>query len=74
MLIAEEKQRLLEEYQTLHILCSNLVAKHGLTHEKLFYKVCTDPALYKDCKMVIRFSLRFLSKTTNECVVETLVS
>ena len=65
--------RLSAEYVTLNI--STIMEKVQLkTSEAIWYELLTDKQYYENCTNVNEFALRFLTRTFNECTVETQVS
>ena len=75
-LLDDEKSRLKNEYQTLLVnLCEVLDKSKGkITSEGIWYKLLTEERYYKNCKFLNHFSLRFLTRSFNECIVESEVS
>ena len=70
-----EKDRLCVEYHTLllhamHTLCTEKIN----SQEDLHYIIGTRSTIYKGCEAIIDFSLKFLSRPTNECIVESTFS
>ena len=68
----QEKERLKAEYATLLVHAEEL--SDLKTVEAIWYKLLTEERYYENCKNVNEFALRFLTRTTNECTVESQVS
>ena len=71
----DEKMRLKAEYIKLLINGKELSVKTEYnTSEKNWYELLTNKELYEHCYNINEFSLRFLTRTFNECSVESQVS
>ena len=77
-LLSEEKERLQSEYITLHRNAQQVIktikSENSGNIEHLWYMLLTDEKLYESCKFVNFFSLQFLNRSFNECIVESEVS
>ena len=71
----DEKMRLKAEYIKLLINGKELSVKTEYnTSENIWYELLTNKELYEHCYNINEFSLRFLTRTFNECSVESQVS
>ena len=75
-----ERKRLKEEYETLHMVALKIISnRKGVTQNKVsqeenFYEICTNSDYFQNCKRILAFALRFLSRSFNECGVESAFS
>ena len=67
-MIADEKNRLEQEYQTLCVIAKSVKCKKA---EEVFYKICTEEKYYTNIKNCLHIALRYLAKTYNEGIVES---
>ena len=75
-LTAEEKNRLKAEYTSLLVIISSLKESDQVfeSPEEIWYLLLTTEKYYTPCKNLNEFALRFLTRTSNECIVESQVS
>ena len=71
-LSVDEKERLKAEYATMLVYAEEL--KDFKSSEDTWYRLLTDERYYGNLKNINEFALRFLTRTTNECTVESQVS
>ena len=71
-LSSADKVRLKDEYTSLSLVAKS--QNQMLTQEDLFYSICTEEKSFRHIKRVLAFSLRFLSRTFNECIMESFFS
>ena len=63
------------QYSILHKRMSNLATKENeKSLDALLYQFCRDPQLYKDCELATYVMLFNNVISTNECVIESLIS
>ena len=72
----DEKIRLKAEYTSLLVIVSSLLDSDQKfqSPEEIWYTLLTTETYYKSCLNVNEFALRFLTRTSNECIVESQVS
>ena len=75
----QEKERIKAEYVTLQHFAKdveiNLLKKKSKFHqEELWYELLSTEEYYKNCLNINEFALKFLTRTFNECTVESQVS
>ena len=81
-LLQEYRTRLSAEYITLCLnadeVTKQLKAKaqkpDDICHKDIWYKLLTDETIYRHCKLVNGFALKFLNRSLNEAVVEVEVA
>ena len=81
-LLQEYRKRLSAEYITLCLnadeVTKQLKAKaqkpDDICHKDIWYKLLTDETIYRHCKLVNGFALKFLNRSLNEAVVEVEVA
>ena len=81
-LLEEYRKRLSSEYITLCLnadeVTKQLKAKaqkpDDICHKDIWYKLLTDETIYRHCKLVNGFALKFLNRSLNEAVVEVKVA
>ena len=71
----EEKVRLRAEYSTLLVIVSSSFRDHIFcSPEEMWYSLLTKEEYYKQLMTLNEYALRFLTRTSNECIVESQVS
>ena len=71
----EEKVRLRAEYSTLLVIVSSSFRDHKFrSPEEMWYSLLTKEEYYKQLMTLNEYALRFLTRTSNECIVESQVS
>ena len=78
-IIIQEKERIKAEYVTLQHFAKdveiNLLKKKSKFHqEELWYDLLSTEKYFKNCLNINEFALKFLTRTFNECTVESQVS
>ena len=81
-LLEEYRKRLSSEYITMCLnadeVTKQLKAKaqkpDDICHKDIWYKLLTDETIYRHCKLVNGFALKFLNRSLNEAVVEVEVA
>ena len=72
----EEKTRLKAEYTTLLVIAASFKETDQIfqSAEEMWYVLLTTEKYYSVCQNLNEFDLRFLTITSNECIVESQVS
>ena len=72
----DEKNRLNAEYTTLLVIASSLMNSDQSfqSPEDIWYVLLTTEKYYTTCSNLNEYALRFLTRTSNECIVESQVS
>ena len=75
-LLNEEKKRISAEYLTTVLNAEKVVkeSNHEISQKDIWYELLTKENLYKNCKKLNAFALRFLNRSFNEAIVEEEVS
>ena len=78
-LVDSEKERLKAEYVTLLLNAESVMQRFDgdnvkYTDKDIWYELLTEEKFYRNCKYVNHFSLKFLNRSFNECIVESEVS
>ena len=74
-LTEEEKVRLRADYSTLLVIVSSFFRDHKFrSPEEMWYSLLTKEEYYKQLMTLNEYALRFLTRTSNECIVESQVS
>ena len=73
--LLDEKSRLEAEFQTLLVVVASLRSETTFSRaEDIWIQLLTKEVYYKRMQYLNNFSLRFLTRTFNECTVEAQVS
>jgi hypothetical protein len=72
---SKDRLRLSEEFKTLYLVAiEEMKAGKISSQEQLYYNICTKENLHRHSKNILAFALRFLSRTMNECIMESFFS
>ena len=62
----KDRARLSEEFKSLYLAANEKMQSGKITQEELFYFICTEEKVYRYCKKILAFGLRFLSRTKKQ--------